>query len=44
MNPLGTFYHLNVGWYGANDGWYSLPLEFPDDFNAISEAVNSIVP
>lgn len=38
-------YHLNLGWQDTNlNIWYSLPDEFPEDFNEIKTAVCGIVP
>jgi len=35
-------YHLNFGWNGAGDGWYSLPDGMPYGFNTIFAAIINI--
>lgn len=39
---LGTF-HLNFGWGGQNDGWYSLPQGMPG-YNVVEAAIVKISP
>ena len=36
-------YHLNYGWYGTNDGWYSLPGGMPSGYSIVKYAVVNIV-
>ena len=48
-HPTNEDYHLNYGWGGTNDGWYSLPSTLPGpsaayDYDVIDEAVYNIVP
>ena len=35
-------YHLNYGWGGYEDGWYSLPTGMPSGYNIIHNAVINI--
>lgn len=35
-------YHLNFGWGGNSDGWYTLPNGMPAGFNAVDNAVMNI--
>jgi len=35
-------YHLNMGWGGSSDGWYSLPSGMPSGFDIINGAVTGI--
>nr|MBC8527225.1 C10 family peptidase [Candidatus Cloacimonadota bacterium] len=35
-------YHLNFGWGGSFDNWYSLPNGMPAGFNVVSDAVMNI--
>ncbi len=35
-------YHLNFGWNGGGDGWYSLPAGMPFGFNVINAAIINI--
>lgn len=35
-------YHLNMGWGGSNNGWYSLPLGMPAGYNQIASVVYNI--
>ena len=35
-------YHLNFGWDGYNNGWYSLPYGMPNGYNTIDNAVVEI--
>ncbi|MHC9542587.1 MAG: C10 family peptidase [Vulcanimicrobiota bacterium] len=37
-------FHLNMGWYGKKDGWYSLPSGMPSDYNAVKGYVYGLVP
>jgi len=37
-------FHLNFGWGGTGDGWYSLPTEIPYEYNVITYAVMDIAP
>ncbi|MCD4828259.1 MAG: C10 family peptidase [Candidatus Cloacimonetes bacterium] len=41
-NTSNDTYHLNMGWGGSNDGWYSLPNGMPSGFTVISGAVVNI--
>ena len=36
------YYHLNMGWNGNSDGWYSLPDGMPAEYNVIQDAVCNI--
>ncbi|MEA3475780.1 MAG: C10 family peptidase [Candidatus Cloacimonadota bacterium] len=38
----GDTYHLNMGWGGYQDGWYSLPSGMPSGFNVVDHAVMNI--
>ncbi len=38
------FYHLNFGWGGTYDGWYSLPDDIPYDLSVIEGVVLDIMP
>lgn len=35
-------YHLNMGWGGYQDGWYSLPSGMPSGFTVVDHAVMNI--
>lgn len=35
-------YHLNFGWGGSSDGWYTLPNGLPSGFDAVDNAVMNI--
>ena len=37
-------FHLNMGWYGKKDGWYSLPSGMPSDYNAVKGYVYGLLP
>ncbi|MBF0494995.1 MAG: C10 family peptidase [Deltaproteobacteria bacterium] len=37
-------YHLNFGWGGTTDGWYSLPYGMPEQYMLIDNAVTDIRP
>ncbi len=37
-------YHVNFGWGGTSDGWYSLPAGLPEGYNVVDTAVVNIVP
>lgn len=41
-NSDSDYYHLNMGWSGYDDGWYSLPEGMPSGYNVIQEAVVNI--
>ncbi|MDP8210300.1 MAG: C10 family peptidase [Candidatus Stygibacter australis] len=41
-NSDTDYYHLNMGWNGNSDGWYSLPEGMPAGYNVIREAVCNI--
>lgn len=41
-NETDNTYHLNMGWGGYDDGWYSLPYGMPSGFSQISKAVINI--
>jgi hypothetical protein len=41
-NSDSDYYHLNMGWSGYDDGWYSLPAGMPSGYNVIREAVCNI--
>ncbi len=41
-NSESNYYHLNMGWSGYSDGWYSLPAGMPAGYYVISEAVCNI--
>ncbi len=41
-NSETNYYHLNMGWSGYDDGWYSLPAGMPAGYYVISEAVCNI--
>ncbi|MCF7912548.1 MAG: C10 family peptidase [Candidatus Cloacimonetes bacterium] len=41
-NDGTDYYHLNMGWSGNSDGWYSLPAGMPAGYNVIREAVCNI--
>jgi len=48
-NPNDETYHLNYGWGGTNDGWYSLPSVLPGpptstNYDVIDAAVYNITP
>ena len=49
-HPTDDDYHLNYGWGGTNDGWYSLPSVLPGppsqpyDYDVIDQAVYNVVP
>jgi len=32
-------FHLNMGWGGDDDGWYSLPDEIPEKFTVVDDVV-----
>jgi len=42
-NTTGV-YHLNMGWGGSSDSWYSLPYGMPSGYSIISRAVMGIYP
>ncbi|MFP4459629.1 MAG: C10 family peptidase [Candidatus Zixiibacteriota bacterium] len=35
-------YHLNFGWSGTDDGWYTLPSTLPPDYNTVEDAIVDI--
>ena len=35
-------YHLNFGWNGNSDGWYSLPAGMPENYDNVSSAVYNV--
>ncbi|MBF0551894.1 MAG: sigma 54-interacting transcriptional regulator [Deltaproteobacteria bacterium] len=37
-------YHLNYGWGGSANGWYSLPSGMPAGYSVVDEAVTDIKP
>ncbi len=37
-------YHLNFGWSGSSDGWYSLPSGMPAGYSVVRGAVLDIAP
>ena len=41
-NSADDTYHLNMGWAGSSDGWYTLPAGMPAGFNVISSGVVNI--
>ncbi len=41
-NETDNTNHLNMGWGGNSDGWYTLPAGMPAGYNAISRAVINI--
>jgi len=41
-NSNDDTYHLNMGWGGSADGWYSLPNGMPSGFDTITQAVINI--
>jgi hypothetical protein len=40
----GRVYHLNFGWGGTNNSWYTLPTGMPSGYNIVDDAVMNIVP
>ncbi|RLC53390.1 MAG: hypothetical protein DRI23_00385 [Candidatus Cloacimonadota bacterium] len=38
-NETTGLYHLNMGWGGSQNGWYSLPTGMPSGYNQIHSAV-----
>jgi len=40
----GRIYHLNFGWGGFNNSWYTLPAGMPSGYNIIDDAIMNIVP
>ncbi|MCD6181118.1 MAG: C10 family peptidase [Candidatus Cloacimonetes bacterium] len=41
-NEADDTFHLNMGWGGSQNGWYSLPGGMPSGYNQISSAVINI--
>ncbi|MCF7913388.1 MAG: C10 family peptidase [Candidatus Cloacimonetes bacterium] len=41
-NTGDNLYHLNMGWGGYDNGWYSLPYGMPAGYNTIDNAVINI--
>ncbi|HHE38106.1 MAG TPA: T9SS type A sorting domain-containing protein [Candidatus Cloacimonetes bacterium] len=41
-NGNDNTFHLNMGWGGSSDGWYSLPENIPGGFTDLCEAVINI--
>jgi hypothetical protein len=41
-NSADDTYHLNMGWAGSSDGWYTLPSGMPAGFNVITAGVLNI--
>jgi len=41
-NETDNTYHLNMGWGGQDNGWYTLPYGMPAGYNAIEQAVINI--
>ena len=41
-NETNNTYHLNMGWGGYQNGWYSLPYGMPSGYNQIHSAVINI--
>ena len=37
-------YHLNMGWSGYSNGWYSLPEGMPADFTIVGHQAKDIIP
>lgn len=37
-----NLFHLNFGWGGSSDGWYSLPNGMPSGFNVVNKATMNI--
>ncbi|MBN1857975.1 C10 family peptidase, partial [Candidatus Bipolaricaulota bacterium] len=44
FDPETGMFHLNFGWGGTGDGWYSLPTEIPYSYNVITYGVMDIAP
>ena len=43
-NDYTEKFHLNMGWNGNSDGWYSLPSGMPSDYNAVKGYVYGLLP
>ncbi len=43
-NDTTEKFHLNMGWNGNSDGWYSLPSGMPSGYNAVKGYVYNLVP
>ncbi len=43
-NNATNRYHLNMGWEGSSNGWYSLPTGMPAGYSIISSAVMNLLP
>ncbi|MCF7920006.1 MAG: C10 family peptidase [Candidatus Cloacimonetes bacterium] len=41
-NSGDNTYHLNFGWAGYDNGWYSLPYGMPAGYNEISSAITNV--
>lgn len=41
-NDTDSTYHLNFGWGGSDDGWYSLPGGMPDDYSIVDASIVNI--
>jgi len=41
-NGNDNTFHLNMGWGGNSDGWYSLPENIPEGLTLMAEAVTNI--
>jgi len=43
-NTSSHYFHLNMGWAGSSNGWYSLPAGMPAGYSIINSAVMQIEP
>jgi len=43
-NDYTDKFHLNMGWNGSSDGWYSLPSGMPADYNTVKGYVYGLLP
>ena len=41
-NETDNTYHLNMGWGGQSDGWYTLPYGMPAGYNQIVSAILNV--
>jgi hypothetical protein len=43
-NDATSTFHLNFGWDGVSDGWYTLPAGMPDNYNVVEDFVYNLMP
>jgi hypothetical protein len=41
-NVATLYHHLNMGWEGLQDAWYSFPVDMPNNFDIVSECLYNV--